>query len=235
MITSRRTASGWCWGWNAEYGGLKPLQAVRAPLRSLTLLVFLFSLSFIPGGSWAQDAKTANEGSPEVAVAGEAASAAETDAEADTGYRLGPGDRINIRVHNQDDLSGDYVLDGRGRFSMPLIGTVVAGGLTASGLEDFLVSRLKPDYLVNPRIAVEISNYRPYYIIGEVKSPQSYNYVQGMTYLTAIAIAGGYTYRAKKGVVYVIQGDNPDREEIKMDVDLKVQPGDIIRVAERLF
>ncbi len=56
-----------------------------------------------------------------------------------------------------------------------------------------------------------------------------------MTYLTAIAIAGGYSYRAKKGVVFVIQGDDPDREEVKMDVDLKVQPGDIIRVAERRF
>ncbi len=232
-MTSRRTASGWCWGWSAEHGDLKPSRAVQAPLYLLTLLVFLFSL--IPGGLWAQDGKASGEGAPGVAVSADTAPAVEADAEEDTGYRLGPGDRIHIRVHNQDDLSGDYVLDGRGRFSMPLIGTVVAGGLTASGLESFLVSRLKPDYLVNPRVAVEISNYRPYYIIGEVKSPKSYNYVQGMTYLTAIAIAGGYTYRAKKGVVYVIQGDDPDREEIKMDVDLKVQPGDIIRVAERLF
>ena len=208
-MASRRTASGWCWGWNAEHGDLNPSRA--GPLSVLTLIFFLFSLSFIPGAGWAQDA------------------------EVDAGYRLGPGDRIHIRVHNQDDLSGEYVLDGTGRFSMPLIGTVVASGMTASGLEKFLVSRLKPDYLVNPRIAVEVSNYRPYYIIGEVKNPSSYNYVQGMTYLTAIAIAGGYTYRAKKGVVYVIQGDDPDREETKMDADLKVQPGDIIRVAERLF
>jgi protein involved in polysaccharide export with SLBB domain len=150
-------------------------------------------------------------------------------------YKLGPGDQIHINVHNQDDLSGEYVLDGMGRFSMPLIGTVVATGLSASGLEDLLVSRLRPDYLVNPRVAVRVQNYRPYYIIGEVKNPSSYDYVQGMTYLTAVAIAGGYTYRAKKNVVYVIRGDHPDREEEKTDVDEKVQPGDIIRVAERLF
>ena len=150
-------------------------------------------------------------------------------------YKLGPGDQIHINVHNQDDLSGEYVLDGMGRFSMPLIGTVVATGLSAPGLEDLLVSRLKPDYLVNPRVAVRVQNYRPYYIIGEVKSPSSYDYVQGMTYLTAVAIAGGYTYRAKKKVVYVIRGDDPDREEEKTDVDEKVQPGDIIRVAERMF
>ena len=150
-------------------------------------------------------------------------------------YKLGPGDQIHINVHNQDDLSGEYVLDGMGRFSMPLIGTVVATGLSAPGLEDLLVSRLKPDYLVNPRVAVRVQNYRPYYIIGEVKSPSSYDYVQGMTYLTAVAIAGGYTYRAKKNVVYVLRGDDPDREEEKTDVDEKVQPGDIIRVAERMF
>ncbi len=221
MTTSRRTDSGWCWGWNAEHGDLNSSQPAPAPLRFLALIFFLFSLSFIPGALWAQDAAAPSEAAPAVEV--------------DAGYRLGPGDRIHISVFNQEDLSGEYVLDGTGRFSMPLIGTVVAGGLTASGLESFLVSRLKPDYLVNPRIAVEISNYRPYYIIGEVKNPKSYNYVQGMTYLTAIAIAGGYTYRAKKGVVYVIQGDDPDREEVKMDADLKVQPGDIIRVAERLF
>jgi polysaccharide export outer membrane protein len=191
---------------------LNSSRAALAPLRILMLVFFLFSFG----------ALCAQEASPPAGVS-------------QVGYRLGPGDHIQIRVHNQDDLSGEYVLDGTGRFSMPLIGTVAAGGLTASGLESFLVSRLKPDYLVNPRIAVEVSNYRPYYIIGEVKSPSSYNYVQGMTYLTAVAIAGGYTYRARKNVVYVIQGDDPDREEIKMDVDLKVQPGDIIRVAERRF
>ena len=226
LMASRRTASGWCWGWSAEHGDLNPSQAARTPLRFLRLVFVLFSLSFIPGAGWAQDAVAPNGTAPNDAAPG---------AEVDAGYRLGPGDRIHIRVHNQDDLSGEYVLDGTGRFSMPLIGTVVASGMTASGLENFLVSRLKPDYLVNPRIAVEVSNYRPYYIIGEVKNPSSYNYVQGMTYLTAIAIAGGYTYRAKKGVVFVIQGDDPDREEIKLDADLKVQPGDIIRVAERLF
>ena len=153
----------------------------------------------------------------------------------DPGYRLGPGDRIQISVFNQDDLSGEYELDGNGRFSMPLVGTVVATGMSPSQLETVLVDRLKPDYLVNPRVFIQVLNYRPYYIIGEVQSTGAYPYVAGMTYLTAIAIAGGYTYRGKKGDVYVIRGSDPDREEIKLDVDMKVQPGDIIRVAERLF
>jgi len=154
---------------------------------------------------------------------------------ADASYRLGPGDKIQIDVFNQPDLTGEYTLDGEGRFSMHLIGQVKAVGLTPTELADLLVSKLKPDYLVNPRISVQVENFRPFYIIGEVKSPSSYAYVDGMTYLTAVAIAGGFTYRAKKDHVWVVRGSDPDRKEIKLDVNDKVQPGDIIRVAERLF
>jgi polysaccharide export outer membrane protein len=157
------------------------------------------------------------------------------DADSVSGYQLGPRDRISVTVFNHPDLSGEYVLDGDGRFSMPLIGVVDAGGKTPVELEEVLVNRFRPDYLVNPRISIEVRNYRPYYLIGEVQSTGSFPYVAGITYLTAIAMAGGYSYRAKKDVVYVIRGNDPEQEEIKLDANEKVQPGDIIRVAERLF
>lgn len=150
-------------------------------------------------------------------------------------YRLGAGDKVQIDVFNQPDLTGEYTLDGNGRFTMHLIGKVSAANLTPTELEALLVSKLKPDYLVNPRVSVRMQNFRPFYIMGEVKNPSSYPYVNGMTYLTAVAIAGGYTYRGKKDWVYVIRGDDPEREELKLDINEKVQPGDIIRVAERLF
>jgi polysaccharide export outer membrane protein len=118
---------------------------------------------------------------------------------------------------------------------MPLIGRVDAAGLTAAELETVLVSRLKPDFLVNPRIFIRVGIYKPYYLIGEVNGTGAFPYVAGMTYLTAIANAGGYTYRAKKDFVYVIHADDTEQKEIKLSVDEKVQPGDIIRVAERLF
>ena len=153
----------------------------------------------------------------------------------DSSYTLGPGDRIKISIFNQDDLSGEYVLDGDGRFSMPLIGSVQAAGLSPSDLEALLVSKLKPDYLVNPRIFIQMTNYRPYYLIGEVQGTGAFPYVAGMTYLTAVAIAGGFTYRAKKEFVYVINWIIPEREAATLSVEDKVQPGDIIRVAERLF
>jgi polysaccharide export outer membrane protein len=157
------------------------------------------------------------------------------DPVSDAGYTLGPGDVVIITVHNHADLSGTFKLDGTGTVSMSLIGTIQAAGLTAGELERRIVDMLRPDYLVNPRVTVRVQNYRPYYIIGEVGRTGAFNYVQGMTYLTAIAIAGGYSYRAKKGVVFVIRGDDENREEIELEVHEKVQPGDIIRVAERLF
>ncbi|MGD2130224.1 MAG: polysaccharide biosynthesis/export family protein [Lysobacterales bacterium] len=153
----------------------------------------------------------------------------------DSGYKLGPRDRVVVTVFNHPELGGEFELDGEGRFSMPLIGTVDAAGLSPVQLEDAIVNRLKPDYLVNPRVSVEVRNYRPYYLVGEVKSTGSFPYVAGITYLTAIAMAGGYTYRAKQDVVYVIHANDPDQEEVKLDVNEKVRPGDIIRVAERLF
>jgi protein involved in polysaccharide export with SLBB domain len=154
---------------------------------------------------------------------------------ADVSYRLGAGDKLQIDVFNQADLTGEYTLDGNGRFSMHLIGKVEAANLTPTELEALLVSKLKPDYLVNPRVSVRVQNFRPFYIMGEVRGPGSYAYVDGMTYLTAVVIAGGYTYRARKDHVYVVHDDDPGREEFKLDVNDKVQPGDIIRVAERIF
>ena len=153
----------------------------------------------------------------------------------DATYKLAPGDRVFINVFNQPDLSGEFTLDGDGRLSMPLIGTVEANGLTPLDLEALLVGKFKPDYLVNPRIFVQVANYRPYYLIGEVASRGAFPYQPGLTYLEAIANAGGFTYRAKTEFVYVIGGEDPDQEEIKLSIDEKVQPGDIIRIAERLF
>lgn len=204
---SPRTPPGWYSDLNADN------RARRTLLRGFLVLLLIAFSGVLP----AQEAESV--------TADDTASA----------YRLGPGDHVFVNIHNQDDLSGEYVLDGLGRFSMPLIGTVTASGLTAVGLEELLVSRLRPDYLVNPRISVRVADYRPYYIIGEVQKTGSYDFVQDIDYLTAIAIAGGYTYRAKKEIVFVTRGNDPDKEEKELGVHEKVRPGDIIRVAERLF
>ncbi len=151
-----------------------------------------------------------------------------------TGYQLGAGDIISITVLNQDDLSGEYTINGSGEFFMPYIETIRAEGRTISELTQIIVDKLKPDYLINPRVSIEVLNFRPYYIIGEVASSGSYPYVEGMTYLNAVAIAGGFTYRAKQSHVMVKREETPETE-IKLDLNQVVMPGDIIRIPERFF
>ena len=204
--TSRRIRSGWCSDLNADPSARRPRLALLKVLAPLFLLV---------------SASLAAQDVPVIADDGQ------------EDYRLGAGDVVRVTVHNHADLSGDFTLDGAGTISMSLIGAVDAEGLTASELESRITGLLKPDYLVNPRVTVRVQNYRPYYLIGEVETTGAFNYVQGMTFMTAIAIAGGYSYRAKKDVVFVKRGGS--EEEVEMDVHEKLKPGDIIRVGERLF
>lgn len=150
-------------------------------------------------------------------------------------YYMGPGDVVKITVFNQQDLSGEYTISASGQLSLPLIGTVDAKNLTVKQLEQAIIDRLKPDYLLNPQISIQVLNYRPFYILGEVKEPKSYPYVAGMTYRNAVAIAGGFTYRAKQDHVLVVRMNDAEKKELELNIDEKVMPGDIIRIEERFF
>jgi polysaccharide export outer membrane protein len=150
-------------------------------------------------------------------------------------YTLGAGDEVRLTVFGQDDLSGTFQVDGSGKISLPLIGKVKAGGLTIRETETVIVDKLKPDYLKNPRVSLEVMNYRPFYIIGEVKKPGSYPYVNGMTVVNAIALGGGYTYRARENNIYITRAKDPERSKQKASHDTLVLPGDIIEVPERYF
>lgn len=153
----------------------------------------------------------------------------------DLDYRLGNGDKLKIIVFNHEDLTGEFTVDGMGNVSLPLVGTITAKNLTLSEFESKLKSTLSPDYVLNPKVSIQVLNYRPFYILGEVEKPASYPYVSGMTYLTAVAIAGGFTYRAKEDHVLVIHANDKEQKEKEMKMDLPVLPGDIIRVVERMF
>ncbi|MFI3221492.1 MAG: polysaccharide biosynthesis/export family protein [Methylococcaceae bacterium] len=156
-------------------------------------------------------------------------------ASASQGYKFGSGDLIKVTVFNHEDLSGEYTINGAGLIALPLIGDVLAKDLTVKQVEEGIAAKLKPDYLLNPRVSVQVLNYRPFYILGEVKEPKSYPYVDGMTYLNAAAIAGGFTYRAKEDHVLVIRAHDAKKNEVKLSIDDKVQPGDQIHVEERFF
>lgn len=149
-------------------------------------------------------------------------------------YRLGSGDKLRVIVFGEEDLSGEFDVTGSGMVSLPLIGQVRAQGLTVDEFENAIRTSLMNGYLKNPRVSVEVLNYRPFYIIGEVNSPGQYPYTSGMTVLNAVAVAGGYTYRANEDRVYITRGDG-EEEAYAADQTVKVLPGDVIRVPERFF
>lgn len=150
-------------------------------------------------------------------------------------YRLGSGDRIIVTVFGHEDLSGEFALDGEGRIALPLVGDVAVGRLTLREAADRVADRLRPDYLVDPRVSVQVANYRPFYILGEVKQPGSYPYVNGLTVVQAVAIAGGYTYRARQSRVSIQRAQAGDGEQEPAAPDTVVLPGDIVNVPERYF
>lgn len=150
-------------------------------------------------------------------------------------YRLGPGDKLQVTVFGHQDLSGEFQVDGSGAIALPLIGEVTAGTRTLRQLETEIAAKLKPDYLKNPRVSVQVLNYRPFYILGEVKNPGSYAFVSGMKVINAIALAGGYTYRAREGQLFVTHANDPDRKKIPANHQTAVLPGDVIEVPERFF
>ena len=156
-------------------------------------------------------------------------------AESVAGYKLGAGDQIRLTVFRHEDLSGEFELDGEGQLALPLIDDIDAHGLTARQLEQAVETELKDEgYLVNPQVSIEVLNYRPFYIIGEVNNPGSYPYVNGMTVINAVALAGGYTYRADQGDITLTRG-GAKGEAREVGPEEQVLPGDIIEVPERFF
>ena len=152
-----------------------------------------------------------------------------------TPYQLGAGDQIRVTVFGEEDLSGEFEIDGVGRISLPLIGSVEIGGSNIGAAEALIVELLADGYLITPRVNIEVMNYRPFYILGEVNKPGSYPYVSGMTVLNAVALATGFTYRANKKKIELTRRIEGVEVKTTVDPTAIVQPGDIIRITERFF
>ena len=140
-----------------------------------------------------------------------------------------------MTVFRHEDLSGEFRLDGDGYFALPLVGEILGGGRTSRHLENEIEGALKSGgYLIEPQVSIQVLNYRPFYIIGEVNSPGSFEYVNGMTVINAVALAGGFTYRADQDDIVISRGGSSG-PELEAAPDTEVLPGDIIEVQERFF
>ena len=154
----------------------------------------------------------------------------------DDSYVLDSGDRVKVTVFGEEDLTGEYEIDGTGTLAFPLVGQIAVAGSSARDLEVAIADRLRGDYLLDPKVNVEILTYRPFYILGEVQRPGSYSFKSGMTVLNAVAMAGGYTYRAKTEEWIVTRADDPALQEAEIEApSFRVRPGDVIVVPERFW
>jgi protein involved in polysaccharide export with SLBB domain len=149
--------------------------------------------------------------------------------------RLAAGDKLRVTVFGEDRLSGEYQIDNSGTISLPLAGTIQAGGLTKLELEEAITSQLKAQYLRNPKVTVDVVTYRPFYVLGEVQKPGEYPFRSGLNVLSAIAIAGGATYRANPSKVTIQRSGSNEMAEFPQSPEVLVMPGDVVRVPERYF
>ena len=167
-------------------------------------------------------------------ASGNGSKSSETTRDA-TEYVLGSGDQLRLIVFGEENLSGEFVVDSRGYIAMPLIGEVEAGQKTIREFQRAVENKLLDGYLKDPRVSAEVLNFRPYYILGEVTTSGEYPFSNGLTVLNAVATAGGFTYRANTKMVYIKRAGEQNEVQFPLTVSTAVQPGDTIRVAERLF
>jgi protein involved in polysaccharide export with SLBB domain len=153
----------------------------------------------------------------------------------DLSYTLGAGDKLRITVFGEDTLSGEYLVPGEGNIAFPLVGGVRATGLTVDELQREIEAKLRDGYLKDPHVSIEVLNYRPFYILGEVMKPGEYPYTNGLTVLNAVATANGFTYRADTRKVYIKRANAPREVEYPLKTTTPVGPGDTIRIGERFF
>ena len=160
----------------------------------------------------------------------------QTSATSNLAYNLGNGDRLRVTVFGEEDMSGEFLVDGTGQVSIPLVGEVPAAGRSVRDFQRNLETRLVDGgILLNPRVSAEVINFRPYYILGEVGLPGEYPYTDSLTVLNAVATAQGFSYRANKKTIGIRGIDDSEEQRVRLTPDLKVRPGDTIRVLERVF
>ena len=150
-------------------------------------------------------------------------------------YVLGPNDRIRLKVYGEPDITGEYEINSAGQVSIPLAGHIRAAGSTTRQLEKSIASALAKGIVRDPRVNVDIAQYRPYYILGEVKKSGEYPYRLGLTVMDAVASAGGFTYRANENKVFLRRAGAGVEETHALDAPVLVYPGDNIRIPERYF
>ncbi len=150
-------------------------------------------------------------------------------------YRIGAGDRLRVATYGEDRLTGEFAVNASGAVSFPLLGPVPAAGKTVAEFNAALRTLLASQFMRNPQVTVEMINFRPVYILGEVQRPGEFPFADRMSIHALVAKAGGFTYRASQGYVLVRAEEETEERAVRLSSAAAVHPGDTIRVPERAF
>lgn len=184
--------------------------------------------------AFAQSMQTASNASATANAAPSAQIGAPPTANSDV-YRLGPGDQLHVIVYGETDLTGDYTVSPVGTIAFPLVGEVPANGLTPDQMAQAISDRLQQGFMRHPQVSAAIASYRPFFILGEVTRPGTYPFSAALTVRGAVAVAGGFTYRANEHRVFIRHAGEQTEQSYRLDASTLVQPGDTIRIGERFF
>lgn len=200
---------------------------MRLPRSFLRAIAALLALSL--AAACASPITKVSQGNPQSRAIGQGGAV-------EAGSEIAPGDRLRIAVFGDERMSGEYGVDESGAITLPLAGPVSVAGRTATQAAEAIAAVLMTAGLFrDPKVTVEIVTLRPFYILGEVNRPGEYPYRPGLSLFAAVATAGGYTYRADSGTVYIRKATETAERRYDINADIAIMPGDVIRIPERYF
>lgn len=150
-------------------------------------------------------------------------------------YQLDTGDAVRVSVYGDAELSDTYRIDDSGAIAFPLVGPVPVRGTTTNVAAGRLAAALANGYMRNPDVAVEVAEYRPFFIQGEVKNAGQFQYVYGMTVRAAISTSGGFSDTADRNRAMVYRRQGSEMVKGTVDLDFPIYPGDTVVILERWF
>lgn len=150
-------------------------------------------------------------------------------------YQLGTGDKIQIDVYDEPDLSISTTISPSGNIAYPFLGDLKVTALTLKQLEQLLVAGLKGAYLADPQVRVTIVEYRPVFVSGAVQQSGGYPYQPGLTVRKAVSLAGGLTSKASSKKITLIRETDKQKGPVPVALDDLVGPGDTIIIGQGFF
>lgn len=202
----------------------------------MKFIAIAFALALTASAAFAQGAPApANVNLAAQPASASSSAAAGAEQQQGAVYRLGPGDQLHIIVYGETDLTGDYTVSPVGTIAFPLVGEVPANGLTPDQMSQAIAERLEEGFMRHPQVSSAIASYRPFFILGEVARPGTYPFSAALTVRGAVAVAGGFTYRANEHRVFIKHAGEQEERPYRLDASTLVQPGDTIRIGERFF